>query len=155
MGEIKQKYGTNGQAVTVTLNSLANAGLRQSAYIDNATNLFFNALVTAVIALNSTGVSSTGVINIYAYASTDGGTTYSSGASGSNAAYSAEKLNLILVASLDANANSETVSTTFDIATAFGGVVPERWGLVFENLTGAAFASSGNAVKYQGVYAQA
>lgn len=154
MADIKQKYGTNGQTVTVTLTSLASSSMRQSTYVDNATNLFFNALVTASITLGSSGVSSTGVINIYAYASVDGGSLYSSGATGSDAAYSTEKLNLVLVASLDSNANSEVVSTTFDIASGFGGVMPERWGLVVENATGAALAASGHSIKYQGVYGQ-
>ncbi len=155
MADIKQKYGTSGQALTITLASLTNTSLRQSAYVDNATTLFFNAIVTASITLNSSGVSSTGIINIYAYASSDGGTLYTSGASGSDAAYTAEKLNLVLVASLDANTNSEVVSTTFDIASAFGGVMPERWGVVVENATGAALGASGHSVKYQGVYGQA
>lgn len=156
MADIKQKYGSSAQALTITLASLANASLRQSAYVDNATNLFFNALVTASITLNSSGVSSSGVINIYAYASTDGGTIYSSGASGSDAAYSAEKLNLLLVASLDANTNGEAVSTTFDIASAFGGVMPERWGLVVENLSGATLNATGgnHSIKFQGVHGQ-
>ena len=154
MADIKQKYGTSAQALTITLASLANSSLRQSTYVDNATLVFLNALVTASITLASSGVSSNGVINIYAYGSTDGGTSYSSGASGSDASYGAEKLNLLLVASLDANTNSEVVSTTFDIASAFGGVMPERWGLVVENSTGAALSATGHSIKYQGIYGQ-
>ena len=154
MAEIKQKYGTADVGITITLASLANAAMRQSAYVDNATDLFLNALVSAIFTLNSSGVSATGVINIYAYGTANNGSSYTSGASGANASYTGEKLNLLLVASLDANANSEVVSTTFDIASAFGGVLPARWGLIVENLSGAALSASTSELRYQGVYGQ-
>lgn len=154
--DIKIKYGTSAQALTITLASLANANLRQSTFVDNATNLFLNALVTASFKLNASGVSSGGVINIYAFGTTDGGATYTSGAGAADAAYSGDKLNLLLVASLDAAVNSATVSTTFDIASAFGGSLPQQWGLVVENLSGAALdATAGNhSIKYQGILGQ-
>src|SRR3990167_4072230 len=152
MADIKSKYGSNGQALTCTVASLANASMRESTAIDNTTNLFLNALVTAKIKLNSAGVSATGYINIHAYATTDGGTTYSAGATGTDAAFSGEKTNLVLVASLTANANSMTATAVFDIASAFGGVMPDHWGLVVENQSGAALDSTGSNhfLKYQG-----
>lgn len=155
MGEIKQKYGTNGQAVTITLASLANGAMRQSAYIDNSTTLFIDEFVTLAITLGSSGVASDGVIEVRAYASVDGGATYTSGASGSDAAYTGEAANLPLVAVIDANTNSELVIATCDIAAAFGGALTERWGLVVKNRTGAALAASGHSVKRQGRLHQA
>ncbi len=154
MASIKQAYGTADVGITITLASLANSSMRQSAYVDNTTDLFLNVLVSASLILGASGVSSTGVINIYAYGTATSGSSYTSGASGSNAAYTGEKLNLILVASLDANTNGETVNTTFDIASAFGGVVPARWGLIVENLSGTALSSGVSELRYQGVYGQ-
>lgn len=157
MADIKQKFGTSAQALTITIASLANASLRQSTYVDNATNLFLNALLTVSIRTNASGTSSTGYVNVYAYGTADGGTLYNGGASGSDAAYSAEKTNLKYLGTISAVANGTTYNGTFDVAGAFGGALPERWGIVLENLTGAALDSTGgnHSVKYQGVYGQA
>lgn len=156
MADLKTKYGADGTALTITLASLANAARRQSVYVDNATDLFLNALVMAKLKTASSGVSATGYINIYAYASTDGGTIYSGQATGTDAAHTAEKANLVLVASLTANANSMDLSAAFDIASAFGGALPKRWGVVVENQTGAALDATGgnHSITYQGVQAQ-
>jgi hypothetical protein len=157
VADIKQKFGTANQSITIGVASLASTSSRESSYIDNASNLFMDVKITAKIKANSTGVSSTGMVNIYAYATVDGGSTYSGAASGSDAAYSGEKTNLVYVGSITLNANSMTGIGTFSLARAFGyGGIPERWGLVIENLSGAALDSTaGNhSIAYQGVLAQ-
>ena len=57
MAEIKSKYGTNNQAITITLNSLANGGKRESAAVDNSANFFLDALVQVKIATNASNDS--------------------------------------------------------------------------------------------------
>ena len=156
MADIKAKLGTTNQAITVTLASLANAAMRQSAAIDNTTNLFLNALLTLKLKSGASGVSSTGFVAVWAYATTDDGTTYSGGAGAADAAYTGDKTNLKYLGRIDMTANATSYTGVFDIASAFGGVVPAKWGIVIENQSGAALdATEGNHTKtYQGHYAQ-
>jgi hypothetical protein len=88
MAETKTKYGSNNQAITITINGLANDGKRESTAVDNSTNCFFDALVQVKIATN-TGADSTSdkCVYVYAYGTSDGGAAYSANASGSDAAF--------------------------------------------------------------------
>jgi len=155
--DIKQKYGSSGQALTITLASLASAAMRECTAVDNTTNLFMDIKLAVKIKTNAAGTSSTGAINIYAYASVDGGSTYTSSATGSDAVYAGRQSNLVYVGSLDAVNNAVTYSGTFSLAKAFGyGGIPAFWGIIIENLSGAALDSTGanHSVVYQGVLAQ-
>jgi hypothetical protein len=137
---------------------LANNGQRQSASIDNTTNLFLDALVFVNIKTNAAGTSTTGFVNIYAYGTSDGGTNFSDGASGSDATITLTvPPNMRLIGQLNCVANATTYKGgPFSVAQAFGGVLPALWGLVIENKTGAALdATEANHLKiYQGVLAQ-
>lgn len=158
MADIKQKYGTSNQAITCTLASLANNAARASTYVDNATNLFMDALVSINIKTGASGTVSTGYVNVYAYGTSDGGTNYTENATGSDAAITlVSPTNLKLIGIINCVANATTYkSGPFSVAQAFGGQLPERWGIVIENKTGGAFDSTeGNHIKvYQGVLAQ-
>lgn len=158
MADIKSKYGSSGQAITITLASLANNGARQSDVVDNTSNLFLDALVFLVIKSGASGTAATGYVNLYAYGSVDNGTNYSDGASGSDAAItptSPPNLRLIGVVNVVANATTYRAGG-FSVAAAFGGVLPQKWGIVVENKTGGTLDSTeGNHAKlYQGVFAQ-
>jgi hypothetical protein len=62
-----------------------------------------------------------------------------------------------LVGTINMVANATTyVSGPMSVANAFGGQLPERWGIVVENRSGAPFdATEGNHAKlWQGVLAQ-
>lgn len=160
MADIKQKYGTADQSVTITLASLADGGYRQSAELDNTSDLFSDVLVGGKV---TTGTSPTAnkQIVVYAYGTVDGGTIHSGGASGSDAAYTAannEEKNLLLlgvVATHSGNDNTYEFGP-FSIAAAFGGSVPAKWGLVILNDTGAALNSTGSNhdINYQGILHQ-
>lgn len=156
MADIKTKYGTSNQTITCTLASLGNTSLRQSTVIDNTTNLFLDALVELKIKTNAAGTSSTGYVAVYAYGTVDGGTDYTGGASGTDGAYSNLKDNLVLIGTISATANATTYIKHFSIASAFGGNMPAKWGIVVENQTGAALDSTeGNHAKiYQGILGQ-
>ncbi len=157
MSNIKEAFGTSNQALTITLASLANNGQRQSTVVDNTTNLFLDALVALSIKSAAASTSATGFANIYAFGTSDGGTTYSDGAGATDAAITlTAPPNMRLIGVINIVANAVTYKGgPFSVRAAFGGVLPDHWGIVVENKSGAAFdATEGNHLKdYQGVYA--
>lgn len=158
MSTIKPLYGSNGQAITCTLASLANAAARASTAVDNTGSLYLDALVQITVKSGASSVSSTGVVNIYAYGTADGGTTYAEGITGTDAGITlTSPPNLLLIGSINVVANATTYkSEPFSVAAAFGGVLPDHWGIVIENQSGAALdATEGNHKKvYQGLQMQ-
>lgn len=155
MTDLVLKYGTAGQTLTLTLASLANNAARQSAAVDNSSTKYQDALVQLKIKTGASGTSSTGTVVVYACASVDGGTTYTEGATGSDAALTlVSPTNLRMVGLINCVANATTyISSPMSIAAAFGGKLPERWGIVVQNSTGAALDSTeGNHAKlWQGI----
>ncbi|TAK97789.1 MAG: hypothetical protein EPO08_20715 [Rhodospirillaceae bacterium] len=156
MANIKTAYGTNGQAITCTLASLTNSSVRAGTAIDNTSNLYQDALVQIKVKTGGSGASAQGVVNIYAYATADGGTTYPEANGGSDGGVTlVVPTNLRLIGTLNAVANSITYSSEpMSVALAFGGVLPSNWGIVIENKTGTTLDSTeSNHLKvYQGVY---
>jgi hypothetical protein len=145
-----QELLTNNQSITISLASLANGSYQQSAAIDNTSNLYFDAGVQLSVKTASSGVSSTGTINVYAYGSANGGSNYTDGCSGSNASFTpTSPTNLKLIGVINAVANSTTYTGgPFSVASAFG-YTPGKWGIVVFNNTGAAFDSTeGNHLKF-------
>jgi hypothetical protein len=155
---IQSKFGTSGQTITVTCASLANGSARASTAVDNTTTLYLDALVSINIKTGATGTATTGYINVYAYGTADGGTNYTEGATGTDAALTlVSPTNLKLIGIVNAVANATTYkSGPFSVAAAFGGTMPDHWGIVVQNNTGGALdATEGSHLKvYQGVYAQ-
>lgn len=154
MSTTKILYGSNNQTITITMDSVTNNNARQSTAIDNSTNTFLDALVFANIAI-TTG-SATGYLNIYAYGTANGGSTYTDGASGSDAGFTMPTTpNLRLIGVLNiANSTATYRGGPFSVAVAFGGILPSHWGIVIENKTGVTLDSSGHSVYYQGIYSQ-
>lgn len=146
------------QTMTVTnLHSLAastTTGAWQSAVIDVSSNLYLDILAQIVLVSSGT-VASNKLALLLAYASLDGGTTYSDACSGSEGAltFTGDPPNLAYVGTLAMPTNSGTFrSPAFSLAKAFGGVLPPRVGLVIQNQSGVALAASGNLVKHMGMY---
>lgn len=156
--DIKEKFGANGQTITITLASLANNSARQCTAIDNSTNVFLDALVQLKLKTNAAGTATTGYVNVYAFGTVDGGTTYTENAGANDAGITLTvPPNAVLIGRINCVANATTYySSPMSVAAAFGGVLPEKWGIIVENKTGATLdATAGNhAVKYQGVVAQ-
>jgi len=155
MGDIQLKYGTAGQVITITLASLADNGIRECTAVDNTSNLFMDAMAIIKVTTGASGGDSGDVINVYAYGTADGGTSYSGECTGSDAAVASTR-NLVLLGVIQANVATTTFYKLFTIAAAFGGVLPDHWGVVIENKTGAALDvdAGDHFVKYQGIYAQ-
>src|SRR6266511_865011 len=154
----KAQFGTNGQTLTCTLASLANAAARQSIEVDNGTNLYLDALVMLKVKSNAAGTLATGYVAVYAYATVDQGTTRTEAAGATDAGITLTvPPNARLIGIINVVANAVTyVGGPFSVAQAFGGILPERWGIIVQNQSGAALdATEGNHAKlWQGVYQQ-
>ena len=121
MSNVKQAFNT-AATFTCTLASLANstAGVgRQSTVIDNSANLFMDAIVTIKIKTGASGTAANGFISVYAFGTTDGGTTYTDGFGASDAAATVSAARLI--GTFPAVANATTyISQQMSVAAAFG-----------------------------------
>ena len=159
MADIKTRYGSANQAITITLNSLAHDAKQESTAVDNSTNCFIDAFVQVKIATN-TGADSTGdkSVYVYAYGTSDDGTTYSANASGGDGAFGTDPQqcnNCRLLGVLYAPTQNKIYqSDLMSVATAFGGLLPQRWGLIVHNKTGQTLKSSDCSAFYQGLCLQ-
>lgn len=151
MATIKENL-TAAAAITITLGSLGSNSWRQSVFVDNSANLFLDALIELVV---KTGATGAGTVDLWAYASIDGGATYSDGASGLDAAFTpTANPNLVFIGSIQTpTATTSYTSRIFSLAQAFGGSIPQRWGLAVKNTNGSALdATEGNFTKqYMGL----
>ena len=159
---IKTSYGTNNQAITITLASLASSTVyvgRASTAVDNTVNLYLDALVQCKIT-TGTSPSANTLIQIYVYGSADNGTTYGENATGTDAGLTITNppnIKLIGVINNPVTTSNVTYKTNpLSVAAAFGGVLPAFWGVFITQSTGALLnGTAGNhAVFYQGIYAQ-
>lgn len=160
MADVKTAYGTNGQALTITLASLADSSTagRESTVVDNTTNLFLDVLIMAKIKTQNSGsISAPSAAFLYAYATADNGTTYPDTVTGSDAAITLNNpTQLKLLGAIYAAAiNTQYKSSVFSLAALYGGRMPAKWGVVVVNDTGTALSATGSdhGVWYQGVYA--
>jgi len=141
--------------VTITLTSLADGSYRQSAAVDNDTNGYIDAQVGGSIQTGTTPTLGE-PIKIFAYASYDG-TNYTAGASGSDAAYTADGeeglLKLLEIIEVDATSDQDYVWGPVSVAQAFGGILPVKWGIVVLNDSGAALNATGtnNEIQFTGI----
>lgn len=157
MSTVKNVYGTSNQSITCTITSLANNGQRSSAAIDNTTNLFLDALVVVKVKTSASALT-TPVVNVYAYGTADGGTTYGGGEAnmGTDAGVTlTSPPNIRLIGVINCPAISTTyVLNVSSVAAAFGGTLPDHWGIVVENKTGQTLDASVGSAWYQGIQAQ-
>jgi hypothetical protein len=157
MADIKAKYGSSNQSITITLNSLASSATagRESTYVDNATNLYLDALVTVIISFPNLAPANDQAIYVYAYGTADGGSNYTGGVTGSDAAYTMDSQTpLKLIGTIPTPTQNKTYKGTFSVAAGFNGILPERWGIYVRNYGGQTLSASGNSAHYQGVLAQ-
>ncbi len=149
--------GASGVAITLTKAGLADGSWRQSASVDNTSNLYLDALVGMSVQTGTSPVAG-GTIDIYAYGQYDGSAEFTGGASGSDAAYTADGeellFKLIGVIVVDATSDQDYEFGPVAIARFFGGFLPQRWGIVIENNTGVALNATGtnNETLYTGIH---
>jgi hypothetical protein len=159
MADIKAQYGGSNQSITITINGLTSDAKRESTAIDNSTNCFLDALVQVKIATN-TSADSTGdkSVYVYVYGTADEGTSCSGNASGSDTSFGTDPQqlnNCRLIGVIYAPTQNQIYeSDLMSISSAFGGFLPQRWGIIVHNKTGQTLKTSGCSAVYQGLYAQ-
>jgi hypothetical protein len=160
MATVKTAYGTSGQALTITLTSLADATSagRESTSVSNSTDLFLDVLISAKIKTQNSGaISAPSAVFVYAYGSVDGGSEWPDTVTGTDAAITLNSptqlklLGAIYVAAI----NTTYKGGPWSLAALYGGRMPEKWGVVVVNDCGTALSATGSdhAVEWQGVYA--
>jgi hypothetical protein len=160
MSSVKVAYGTEAQAITCTLASLANSATagRESTAIDNTSNLYLDALVMVKVKLGAITPGNDKGVYVYVAGTVDAASpTWPDAITGADAAITFNSpVNLRLLGFIAA----PTASTTFiggpwSVAAAFGGSMPEKWSIAIRNYTGGSLDSTeGNHKKiYQGIYA--
>lgn len=151
-------YGTP-TALTITLASLATAASmtvgRASTAIDNSSVDAIDVLLGGFITSGTTPTAST-QIQIWAFGSYDGGTNYSGGATGTDAALTPQAVSLmrlVCIIPVSSTSNQKYTFGPFSLASLFGGCLPASWGVwVSHNTAVNLNATGGNhEIKYTSV----
>jgi hypothetical protein len=158
MASVKLAYGAEQTFTVTNLHSLASSATAgwQSAAVDNTTDLYIDALVYFVLDFANTATANSRGVYVYAYSGV--GSSYTNPATGSQGTITlpdvtANPLSLVQIGFIPYVTTDEVVeSAHFSVAAGFGGRLPQKWGIVAMNHSGAALAASGNTVKYYGVY---
>lgn len=151
MATSTQNFGTNTALTVTNLHSLANGSWWQSAAIDNGTVKGHYAELFITILTTTSAASAVGTIDVYMAGSTDAGTDYAGGASGSQGSYTPstnDGAELTLIAALTCDA-TETSARTYKYHVVINGPLPEDFAIVIENNSGQALGASTNAVEYR------
>ena len=158
-GTFQPLYGASNQSVTITLANLTTAGARASTAIDNTTTLYEDVLFSVKTTSAASGTLATGYVNIYGYASIDGGTTYPEAITGTDAGVTlSSPPNLVLLAQVTVNANTKTYyAGPWSFCRMYGlDRLPAKFGFVFVNQSGATLnaTASNHSITYQPVNGQ-
>ena len=130
------------------LNSLANNAAKPVGVCDNSSTKAVGYKCYLELTLNSSGVSSTGTIEVYLLESTESTSAdFTDGIDPTSSSDVASSIkNAKLLAVFNANANSQVVKATLDLLGDFFGSLrdcPKYFSLLIVNKSGAALASSG------------
>jgi hypothetical protein len=133
---------------TITIASLATdasivAG-REGTAINNATEDAMDAVLGGFITTGTTPTASK-QIEVWIYASYDG-TSYSGGATGSDANLTPQAKSLLKLGQVIPTTNTSNQKYTFcigSVAALFGGVMPPKWGVFVVHNTGANLHATG------------
>lgn len=154
MSDVKTAYAA-AASLTITLNSLASSATagRESTVVSNTTNKYLDALVEVLISFPNSAPANDKTIYVWAYAAVDAA-NYTGGCTGADAAYTRQNPTvLVLLGTIPVpTQNISYRSRPFSVAAAFGGVLPEKWGIVVQNYAGQTLNGSGCSAQYQGVY---
>ena len=162
-GTIFSAYGANNQAFTISLDAIQNTATWYSTAIFNTPStatLYLDALVMASCYV-ATNPSSDRAVYFYAYGSVDGGTTFTAGVTGTAGRLTTQDVtNAKLIGVLDmkggptpSTGSPNNIGGPWSVAAAFGGVLPEVWGIIAENRTGTFLYTDGNTAWWQGIFA--
>jgi hypothetical protein len=151
-------YGADTGLTITSLNSLGNNAYAGSAVVDNSalSPPAEDVLVGVAIVSAAAGVSTTGTVAVFAYSDVDALPHYTAGVTGTDAVQTPVNGSALRpLGIMDVNAvNTTYYGGRWSVAKAFGGTMPKKWGIVVQNLSGAALAAAGNAVRYETVNGQ-
>ena len=145
--------------ITVTLASLASAGsARECTVVTNTATRYDDAYVTMTITAQ-TGTAPAGDKSLYIYFYSAGsGTDYTSPATGADATIAVTQPNNffgpVAMTFQSSAAGLNTVNMMIpSVASFFGGILPPKWGMVFQNSTAMILSATGanHAVAYVGL----
>jgi len=145
--------------ITVTLASLASAGsARECTVVTNTATRYDDAYVT-VTATVMTGTAPAGDKSLYIYFYSAGsGTDYTSPVTGTDATIAVTQPNNFFgPAAMTFQSSAASLATVNmmipSVASFFGGILPPKWGMVFQNSTAMILSATGgdHAVAYVGI----
>ncbi len=132
----------------------------ESNVIDNSSNKYVDALVSGVWTAGTTPTANT-TVAIYAYSQQDDAPTYQDVFDGTSSAETVTSSGVLsgvvrLLGALQVSTNTSNRAyylAPTSVAQAFGGVLPQRWGLFISHNTAVnSNTTAGNHVwKYQGI----
>ncbi len=155
IAEVKNKYAAS-TALTITLNSLANAASRESTVVDNSTNCYLTGKLFVSVKTHATSAP-TGdkACYVYVYGATAAASEFPDRITGTDAAITLDSpANIAMVAAINCPAVNTVYTKVIDLATVFPGGLPPYWGIVVKNSTGFALGSASGAAKFVGVTTQ-
>ena len=152
MPNIDTGFGTKAE-FTKTLASLADG----ASWATAAVNFTTGDAIDVFIFVQTTGqASGTDFVFVYAYASMDNtDAEYTDGATGSSASFTtANILNSPLVGTVAMNATTAVKAGPWSLASAMGGLIPARAGLIVNNESAAALSATegDHVLEYMPVY---
>lgn len=146
----KLTYATGN--ITITLTSLGSGAWRESTAVDNTTNRYVDALVGGLVQVGT--LSADGTVDFFAYGSYDG-TNYTAGVTGSDGTITwgttgntgdDSFYDLRFLGSISTDGNDDNTDMRwgpFSVAALFDGKLPQKWGIVVRNNTGATLHATG------------
>jgi hypothetical protein len=155
----KIAYGA-ATAITISLASLASSATagRESDAVSNVSNLFADAHVYVKVKTQNSGtIANDQAVYVYAYGFADEvSPQYPDTVTGSDAAITLNSpTQLRLIGKIFTPAiNTTYKSDALPLAWAFGGALPQKWGIVIRNYCGTALSATGgdHRAHYQGIY---
>ena len=157
-GSIFQAF-TGPSTLTFTLNGLSNGATQYSTSVSSTSTAthFLDALVTASCFV-ATAPTSDQAVYFFVYGTVDGGTTFTDNVTGTDGVLTTGRRNARSLGVLSMTSpNVVTRGGPWSVAQAFGGVLPQQWGVIAVNSTGTYLSNANNnanEVKYQHVWEQ-
>lgn len=134
--------------LSIGLTEVSHSGARSSAYVDNSSNKYIDEMVGGRFIAGNSGILSNGLVRVYAYGSTDG-VHFSDNADGTDRVHPLSG-NAPFLASVAVDGSGKNARFgPFAVAPLFGGILPQYWGVIVENVTGQPLASG--SVWHQGI----
>lgn len=146
MATITLVTGSRTSLTTTAMDSLGNGTYVSAGTINHTTNDPLDVLLEVKVTPGT--VSGNKQVVVFAKGSLDG-TNFESGPESGTT--TTDEPNLTFIGTIPCNTNSTAQTGIFNVAPAFGGVLPQQTKIIIKNDSGAALAASGHSVYYSEV----